>query len=325
MRSYVLALALAACGTGGPAPGPSTAAGPRPVRSLVQVARYPRLAVPVAFAGDGVGWVGQAGYQVVLYRGDAEVRRVLIGELATAEFLDADGAATFGGRAWGPRSGEFEFTGPASTSSDGRVGVVYEYNAPTACTCDHHGSDRHDGQLVRFTGDGERTRAQVLARYPSGAELQVAAAPASVAAVAGRTLSVWPATGDAPAVEVELAVGSVQSLRWAGDRYLVAVQAVADEHDQVVVFDRDAGFAPRWTWQVDGSVRELRVRPDTDELALATARGVTVVALDGARRATVTTTGTPASLAWSPRGDQLLVATTGAAAGAQAVLRFDVR
>lgn len=325
MKSYVLALALAACSAGATAPAPTAADDPRLAGRLVEIARYPRLAVPVAFASDGVDWVGRDGYQVVLYHGDAEVRRVPIGLIDTAGFLGPDGEEKFGGRAWGRRTGEFESTGPASRSRDGRVGIVYEGNAPTACLCDHRGSDRADGQLVRVNRDGEQLGERVLVRYPHGGEVNVAASSAWVAAFQGRTLSVWRATGDAPAIEVELAFGSVQSLRWAGDRYLVAVQSVAYEHDQVIVFDREAGFAPAWTWQADGRVRDLQVRPGSDELALATAGRVAVVALDGARRATVTTTGTPASLAWSPTGDQLLVATTGASAGAQAVLRYAVR
>ena len=75
MRTMLIAVALTVAGCGGDGLSPSASAtpregsAPRPARGLKQVARYDRLAVPVAFTHDGRGWIGAVDQQLVIYDG----------------------------------------------------------------------------------------------------------------------------------------------------------------------------------------------------------------------------------------------------------------
>ena len=67
MKRPLLVILVVACNSGAPepsragpdgGPGVRSASTPRPVRGLREARRWQALAVPVAFAHDGVGWIG---------------------------------------------------------------------------------------------------------------------------------------------------------------------------------------------------------------------------------------------------------------------------
>lgn len=352
MRTLLgLVLALVGCGVDG---GALASATPRPIDKLTQVARYQRLAVPVAFAADGAQWIGAIDHDLVVFDGEREVRRMAVtvggtdaalaplpdgGWIAGARVLAADGTARFDGWGWARRYGRFGSPKAAAISPDGRVAIVDGADSPSTCLCDRErgtgGSAR--GALVRITLDSEQPRERVLVEHAGHRGYKVAASPTAVAAIDGAQLTVWPAHGDGPATTATLDLAEIQGLAWAGERYLVVTRYVALDRNDIVVLDRDQAWRPAWTWSVAGMVRDLTVRPGGAELAIAWSnyratdrvlnddRRVEVFALDGVRRASVDTVGTPASIAWSPRGDALLVATVGNSPREQAVLRFAAR
>lgn len=352
-----VALVLTACagdGLSSPANAtPRDGSAPRPVRGLKQVARYDRLAVPVAFAHDGKRWIGAVDQQLVIYDGSREVGRIPVmvggrddalaplpdgGWIAGARVLAADGAARFDGWSWAQRYGRFGSPKAAAISPDGRVAIIDGADSPSTCLCDRDrgtaGSSA--GALVRLSFASERPAERVLIEH-TGRRFQVAASATAVAAVDGRALSVWPAEGDGPPTTATLGFGDVQALAWAGARYLVTTHYVDMDRTDVVVLDRDAAWQPAWTWSIPGQVRALRVRPGDREVAVAwnnyratdrvlrDDRQVAVFALDGAPRAALDTTGYPESIAWSPKGDALLVAMVGNSPREQGVLRLAVR
>ncbi|MBK9034885.1 MAG: hypothetical protein IPL61_27080 [Myxococcales bacterium] len=348
-----LVLALVGCGADG-ALLPSASATPRPVKKLAQVARYQRLAVPVAFAQDGAQWIGAVDHDLVIYDGEREVRRMAVmvggtdaalaplpdgGWIAGARVLAADGAARFDGWGWAHRYGRFGSPKAAAISPDGRVAIVDGADSPSTCLCDQERGTGggSSGALVRITIGSEQHGERVLAEHAGHREYKVAASSTAVAAIDGAELTVWPAQGDGPATTAALGLTGIKTLAWASDRYLVATRYVDLDRTDVVVLDRDLAWRPAWTWSVAGMVRDLKVRPGGAELAIAWTnyratdrvlvddRRVEVFALDGDRRASVDTIGSPASIAWSPRGDALLVATVGNAPREQAVLRFAAR
>ena len=250
---------------------------------------------------------------------------------ARAEHFDAD--------RWAMRFGRFGSVKAMAVSPDGRVAIVYGADSPSTCLCDRDrgrgGSSA--GALVRLTRASEGPPIErVLATHTSRRDYRVAASTTSVAAVEGTTLSVWPATGDGAAVTRDLGRPAPSSLAWATDRYLVATRDVDVDRTDVVVLDRQAAFVAVHTWPVAGTIHAIAARPATGELAIATTRyratdvvhvderRVSIHGLDGRLRARVDTRGYPASVAWSPRGDELVVSATGAGPAEQAVLRFDV-
>jgi hypothetical protein len=231
-----------------------------------------------------------------------------------------------------------------AVSPDGRVAIANGADSPSTCLCDR---DRgtggsHDGALVRLTFREGAIVERELRRH-RGERFQVAASPTMLAAISGKTLELWPATGDGPATVVPLGPWSgLEHPQWVGDRYLLATQFVALDRTDIVVLDRERGFAPAWTWPVEGRVHAIAARPGVDggepvELAIAFTnyrarttvevdqRRVAIRALDGTVRAQVDTPGNPTALAWSPRGDALLVATNGMTRADEAVTRFAVR
>lgn len=352
-----VALVLAACGGDGLSSSasatPREGSAPRPVRGLKQVARYDRLAVPVAFAHDGKRWIGAVDQQLVIFDGAREVRRMRVivggtdaalaplpggGWIAGARVLAADGTARFDGWSWAQRYGRFGSPKASAISPDGRIAIIDGADSPSTCLCDRDRGTAGSaaGALVRLTFASEQPTERVLLEH-TGQRFRVAASATAVAAVAGRTLSVWPAAGDAPPATAELGPREVDSLAWAGDRYLVTTSYADVDRSDVAILDRDAGWKPAWTWSIPGLVRELRVRPGGGEVAIAWTnyratdrvlrddRQVDVFALDGTRHAAVTTAGAPMSIAWSPKGDALLVAMVGVTPREQGVLRFAVR
>src|SRR5262245_27902179 len=94
---------------------------PKAISKLVEVERYARLAVPVAFTADGAHWVGGADYDLVEYDGEREVRRFqgsasvrgghLLralpdgGWIAGASRIAADGSTRWSGHAWAQQYG----------------------------------------------------------------------------------------------------------------------------------------------------------------------------------------------------------------------------
>ncbi len=145
----------------------------------------------------------------------------------------------------------------------------------------------------------------------------------------------WPARGDGPAITATVAGGSLGHLWWIGDRYLIATRGVDTEHDEVVVFDRIAGFAHPTSFVARGNIHALAIHPSGRELALAITRyrattrvwvddkAIEVVDLAGAPHARVDVAGDPIALAWSPDGKTLLASVTTADSGA--VIRYRVR
>lgn len=359
MKASWLALVVlvVGCGDGGLAPSagatPQDGSAPRPVRGLKQVGRYDRLAVPVAFTHDGRGWIGAVDHELVIYDGAREVGRMPVmvggtdgalaplpdgGWIAGARVLAADGTARFDGWSWAQRYGRFGSPKAAAISPDGHVAIIDGADSPSTCLCDRDRGTAGSaaGALVRLTFDSERPTERVLIEH-GGRRFHVAASASAVAALDGAELSVWPAVGDAPPATAALGLTGLQSLAWAGDRYLIATRYVDVDRTDVVVLDRDAGWQPAWTWPVAGNVRALRVRPGGREVAIAWTnyratdrvlrddRKVAVFALDGARAASLDTAGYPASIAWSPKGDALLVAMVGNSPREQGVLRLAVR
>lgn len=354
---FALALLVVGCGGDGLAPTvgatPRDGSSPRPVRGLKQVARYDRLAVPVAFAHDGKRWIGAVDRELVVYDGAREVGRMPVmvggtdsalaplpdgGWIAGARVLAADGTTRFDGWSWAHRYGRFGSPKASAISPDGHVAIIDGADSPSTCLCDRERgtAGSRAGALVRITFDSERPTERVLIEH-AGRRFEVAASATAVAALDGGDLSVWPAAGDAPPVTVALGLRDVQTLAWAGDRYLVATRFVDMDRTDVVVLDRDAGWQPAWTWSVPGTTREVRVRPGGRELAIAWTnyratdrvlrddRKVEVFALDGTRAASLDTPGSPMSIAWSPKGDALLVAMVGTSPREQGVLRLAVR
>lgn len=321
MRWAVLAL-LVACDAGA---SPSTTAGDAPpdgaparVRRLVEDSRWKEVGPghdPRRTALAGGGWSE-----------DAAV-------------FDRDGAVVWSGHQWAQRYGRFGSAKAFAVSEDGRVIIADGADSPSACLCDRDRgtSGSSAGALVRLQLVEGRAVERVLEEHGESREYVVAASTTAVAAAHYRQLSVWPAHGDGPPVTVELDGPTFKTLAWAGDRYLVATRYVELDRTDVVVLDRDAGWKPRWTWPVAGTIHGVAVRPGGGELALAVTRyratdvvhvderWVAVLGLDGARHAARETVGYPTLISWSRSGDALLVATAGSRAGEQAVIRYRTR
>lgn len=358
MRDHACALALALVMMAGACTGDGRAA-PASTHALRQTARWPVLATPIAFSPDGAHWVGAVGNELVEHDGAHAVRRWKVSVrghddtivalpggrwLAGRYVLERDGQVSWDGHSWGHRYGRFGSTKALAISDDGRVAIANGADSPSTCLCDRDrgtgGSS--DGALVRLTFREGAIVERELRRH-GGERFQVAASPTTLAVISGSTLELWPATGDGAATVVPLGHGhSLEHPQWIGDRYLLATQFVAIDRTDIVVLDRERGFTPAWTWPVTGTVRAIAVRPRPDgsepgELAIAFSnyrarttvevdqRRVAIRALDGTVRAEVDLPGHPIALAWSPRGDALLVATNGVTRAEEAVTRFAVR
>jgi hypothetical protein len=323
----------------------STTLAPGSAGPLVEDVRWSMLAVPIAFAHDGRRWVGGDERELVVYEDDREVDRIHVGValddalfalsdggwVAGARILAADRTVRFDGHAYGQRFGMFGSAKAMAVSADGAVAIVAGADSPSACGPDcPPGSSR--GALTRFSFGRGAPIERVLVEHDDGRRFEVAASSQWVAASERRTLSVWPATGDGPATVVE--VEDLDRLLPIGDRWLVAKRFVDAEHSEVIVFDRDADWARSVAWTVEGTIHAIAVRPTTNELAIATTwyrartkvevdeKRVELYALDGTRVARVDVERMPQALAWSPRGDALLVATTGTRPEEHTVLRL---
>ena len=330
------------------AAGPSTTPVPRSTGLLVEDARWQKLAVPIAFANDGQRWVGGNERELVVYEDDREVDRIHVGValrdtvfalpdggwVAGARILAPDRKVRFDGHAYSQRFGMFGSANAMAVSPDGSVAILAGADSKTACGPDcPPGSSR--GALTRFSfGPGAPTE-RVLVAHEDGRHFEVAASSQWVAASERKTLSVWPADGDGPATVVE--TGDLDRLLAIGDGKLVATHFVDAEHSEVIVLDRDASWARSAAWTVEGTIHAIAVRPTTNELAIATTwyrartkvevdeKRVELYALDGTRVARVDVGRMPQALAWSPRGDVLLVGTTGTKAEEHTVLRLIAR
>ena len=351
-----LARALALVMMAGACTGDGRAA-PASTHALRQTARWPVLATPIAFTSDGAHWVGAVGDELVEHDGARAVRRWKVSVrgyddtivalpggrwLAGRYFLERDGKVSWDGHSWGHHYGRFGSTKALAVSPDGRVAIANGADSPSTCLCDR---DRgtggsNDGALVRLTFREGAIVEHELMRH-RGERFELAASPTTLAALSGSTLSLWPTTGDDAATVVQLDGSSLEHPQWVGDRYLLVTRYVLPERTDLVLLDRERGFTPAWTWPIEGTIRAIAVRPNPSgapaELAIAftsyrarttvelDVRRVAIRALDGTVRADVDTPGHPMALAWSPRGDALLVATNGLEPGDNSVTRFAVR
>lgn len=357
MRDLACALALVvmagACTDGRAGPGSATTHG------LRQTARWPVLASPISFTSDGAHWVGAVDNELVEHDRARAVRRWPVSArgyddtilalpggrwLAGRYVVERDGKVSWNGHSWGHRYGRFGSTKSLAVSLDGRVAIANGADSPSTCLCDRDRgtAGSNDGALVRLTFREGAIVERELRRH-DGERFQVAASLTTLAAISSATLELWPATGDAPATVVQLGHGhGLEHPQWIGDRYLLVRRFVAIDRTDLVVLDRERGFAPAWTWPVEGAVRAIAVRPavgggEPGELAIAFTnyraratvevdqRRVAIRALDGTVRAQVDTPGNPIALAWSPSGDALLVATNGTTRAEESVTRFAVR
>lgn len=359
MKRLAIAL-LVACNASPPssaAPGPggpTEQAGPRAVRGLKVAARYPILASAVAFTADGRRWVASVERELLEYDGARVVGRLPLwvtppesqlaplpggGWLVGAGLHDRTGALVWSAHQWAQRYGRFGSAKAFAFDPAGRVAIVDGADSPSTCLCDRERGTvgGSAGAVVRVTFVEGAVRERVLLEHPGRLELAVAASADWVVAVDGPTLTAWPARGDGPAETATLGPPVVKDLRWADDRHLVGTRYIDIDRTDVVVLDRLAGWKIVHQFPVAGMVRALTVRPGGAELAVAfdryratdqvwvDDRKVAVFALDGTRRAEVDLVGHPQSLAWSPRGDALLVATVGSNKGESEVVRYAVR
>lgn len=331
-----------------PATVPKATSPASPDAPFVEDARWQKLAVPIAFTHDGRRWVGGDERELVVFEGDREVDRIHVGValddplfalpdggwVAGASVLAADGSMRFSGHAFGQRFGMFGSAKAMAVSTDGSVAIVAGADSPSACGPDcPPGSSR--GALARITLGSGKPVERLLVEHEDRRDFDVAASSSWVAALEHTTLSVWPASGDDPATIVE--IDDFDRMFALGERWLVAQRFVDPEHTEVLVLDRDAGWRRASAWTVDGKIHAIAVRPGTNELAIATTRWrarttvevdekrVYLYTLEGERRGHVDTHQMAQALAWSPKGDVLLVGTTGRAAEEHAVLRFVAR
>ena len=299
--------------------------------------------------------MGGADQALVEYEGAREVRRVsgsasvvggqLLralpdgGWIAGASRLARDGSTSWSGYAWAQRYGRFGSPKAIAWSPDGAVAVVDGADSPSACLCDRErgtaGSSA--GALVRLTFSSEGAPVErVLAEHAGSREYRLAVSRDWIAAAEGRSLTVWPTRGDGEATAVAIDGPGFSRLLWADERTLVATRYLDPERAQIIVLDRTRAYAPSADFEVAGQIADLAIRPGGAELAVALTRyratdhvwyderKVEVHSLDGTLRTRVDTAGYPSALAWSPRGDALLVATIGDEPE-RAVLRYAVR
>jgi hypothetical protein len=319
---------VAGCGSAAAAPHGE-------VHRLVEVERTPVVAAQVAIAGDG-RWLAAEEHDLVLRDGTREVARyrdLAIGGLplvalaggrwlAGIRLLDANGAVQFEPFAWAQRFGRFGAIHAMAATPDGKVAIAAASDSPSLCLCDQKrgtaGSSA--GELVRLTFGEGAPRERVLVAHREYRNFVVAASADSLAAIDGTQLSIWPARGDGAPI-TSTVPADIHDLVWLGDRLLIAVRPTGTEHDDVVIFDRDAGFAST-AFTASGNIRALAIRPGRRELALGVTRyrahqtvevderAIDIVDLAGSRHARVDIVRAyPLAVAWSPDGESLLVAS----------------
>lgn len=354
MRWAVWVVAMAACGDTAPTTKPVSpdVVAPPAEMKLVEVARTPIVARSVAIALDGRRWMVAGDRDLVVFEGDRETARFTdrgVGAetimpltdgawLAAGRILAADGAIRFDGNGWAHRIGRFGHVQAIAATPDGRVVIVAGADAPST---DLRDRDRGrpgswKGVLARLTLDGTSSAPvqRVLVEHANRSDFQVAASATSLAAIGDGQLRVWSTAGDDAPITVALeSASSFRHVQWIGDRYLVATRYVDGEHDEVVVFDRDAKFA-RTSFVARGNIKAWAPRPGHRELALAISRyratttvevdekAIEIVDLAGTKRARVELRDYPVSVAWAPRGDALMVVES---APPGAVIRYAIR
>ncbi len=343
MRWLALTVAFTACSSSPLAAAPGTSAA---VHALHEEARFAQLAAPIAFAPGG-RWIGGDDHDLVVFAGAREVQRIPAAAAkpllalpggrwaAGARLLDRAGEVLFDGYSWSHRYGRFGSPSAVAFSPDGSTAILAPRDGHSICDCDrgHDGSTR--GALVRLTfGEGPPVERELMPF--DGTRFAVAASARAIAAIEATTLRVWSARGDDPPVVAALeAHGDFTRLVWVGERYLVGERWADVEHSELVVFDRDAGFAATGHVLVAGTIQALAVRPGpTAEVAVATSRyrahttveidekAVQVLALDGEVHARAALDGYPIGLAWDAAGTHLMVAVS---TPTPAVIRFATR
>lgn len=356
MRAVLLLAVLATCGEPAADPAPPRDASPSraPPRAhrLIEDARWDVLAAPIAFAPDGKHWVGALGYDLVTFNGGLEVSRLpgvavfneplqpLAGGawFTGSSIVAADGTVRFSGHSFGQRYGRGGSAKAMAVNAEGRIAIVNGADSPSACLCDRErgSSGSSAGELVRLTFSSEGPpRERVLIAH-GGDEFEVAASRDAVAAVANRELKVWSTTGDAPpiVVPIEGGVGRLEHLTWADDRHLIGTRWVDADHDEVVVFDRDAGYRRTTSFVTAGTIAALAVRPGGAEIAIATNRyrartvvevdvkAIAIVDLTGKVHARIALDAVATALAWRADGKALLATLS---SPVEAVVRYTVR
>lgn len=332
-----------------PAPAPAVSDAPRGATASLELrASWPILAALIGVGNDGQQWIAAIDHELVVFEGDREVRRIAVmaqgqraiaalpdgGWVTDAMILGPAGEVRFDAHAWGRQFGRYASMRAMAVSADGRVAIVAGSDWPSKCLrgCGDPGSFR--GALARFEFDGDAKPVERrLIEHDDRRDFVVAASDRGVAAIEGLELSVWPTTGDGAPWTRELEAPALRTLAWAGDR-LVGTRWVDTEHAELVVIATDDRDAPPITWKVEGTVEVLAVRPDGREIAIGTqwyraratvevdTKRLEIFGLDGQRHAGVELPSPPVGLAWNPRGDALLVATSGGSASTQRVLRF---
>jgi PAS domain-containing protein len=363
----LVALALAACSASAPTPPPTDGGSQPPVgtppprtdrpmvageRELIADARWPILAVPVAFASDGRRWLGAVDHDLVLFddgretaryesRGAGIDRLVALpdgGWVAGARVLAPDGTVRFDGYSWGNRYGRFATAKASAISPDGTVAIIAASDSPSTCLRDKDcgNAGGYAGALVRLDLTATPPRERALFEHDERHDFVVAASNDVVAAIDRDSLSVWPAKGDDAPQTAKIAGDTPKTLDFVTGGDLVGTRWIDPERGELVVLDEGAGFATRVTTAIEGAIQSVAIHPTRDEIAVGTVwyRARERVEIDEKRTEIHRTDGTlvarlgvaaiPSSVAWTPSGDALLVAFTSNDPAQREVVRYRI-
>jgi hypothetical protein len=323
---------------------------------LVVDARWPVLAVPVAFARDGRRWLGAVEHDLVLFDDGREAARYQLlgaaidhlaslpdgGWIAGARLLAPDGTVRFDGYAWGNRYGRFATAKAMAVSPDGGVAIVAAADSPSTCLRDKEcgNAGGRAGALVRLDLAGvdptTPPRERVLFEHDDRHDFVVAASNGAVAAIEAGSLSVWAAKGEEAPRTATIAGDSVRTLDFTAGGDLVGTRWVDPERSELVVLGHAAGYATSVTKEIEGAIQARAIHPTREEIAVATVwyrarervevdeKRVEVYRTDGTRVAWIDVPDIPSSIAWAPAGDALLVAITSNEPARREVVRYRV-